>query len=180
MIPMWYNKTMNELSDETLRNCLSALGEETSKPWLTNLDFAVLKTQMLLAAVDGAISPAELAFFRSIAERYRDNVNGMTFETLWQAALHGAGYLLLQSQLLPRDELVQEFVKEAEPDLSREIASWDDAANRSARDALERMARIDGDYSDIERDCIEALVLRLNRVRSIAHLSRFPDPRIMT
>lgn len=168
-----------ETDDEDIRNCLYALGESEAKPWLTGLDFAVLKTQMLLAAVDGVISPAELSFFKTIAERYRDNVNGMTFETLWQSALHGAGYLMLQSQLLPHDELVAEFVREAEPDLVREIGAWNDESNRSAREALERMAGIDGDYSEIEHDCIQALMNRLGRDKSISRFSRFPDPRIM-
>ena len=156
-------------TDRPLRGWLS---EE--RPWLERIDFAVLKTLMMLAAVDGEVSEAELALFRRLAGNFQDNVGGMTKEALWKAALHSAGYIVLQSRLMTSDELVSEFVREAEGDFVDEVALGSDEARERAFRNLEAMARADGDFSEVENACLSALSRRVREAQEDARRIRFP------
>ena len=153
-------------------------GDDAGQVWLSRLDFALLRAELMLAAVDGEISEDELSLFRSAASRFRDNVGGLTAESLWDSALHAAGYLLLQARLLPKDGIVAAFVKEASGDLVRELAGASEEARGNVRDALEKMASVDGDCSEVERACIQALMLRVLEERDAARLQRFPRGQI--
>ena len=82
----------------------SVLSTREGKHWLGPVDFAVLRTLLLLAAVDGEVSQGELDYFRSVIGLYRDDVGGRTREALWKSALHGAGYLILQGRFLTVDD----------------------------------------------------------------------------
>ena len=78
-------------------------------------DFVLLKTALMLAAVDGEVDAGEVNRFKELAAKCR-GYNGESFEVLWEQALRSAGYLLIQSRFLGQDELAAAFVKEAEKD----------------------------------------------------------------
>ena len=137
------------------------------------LDFGILRTLMLLAAVDGDISAQEMDLFREMAGKFR-GTDGEPFEALWNSALHGAGYLLLQKRLLPKDALVEAFVREAEGDFVSEVAGEVSAERERAFTCLEEMAKADNDYSEVERACIEALARCVKAKRDELIAARYP------
>ena len=76
--------------------------ELTGKNKIGKPDFVLLKTMMMLAAMDGEIADDEVERFKELAAKCR-GYNGESFETLWDAAIRSAGYLLLQSRFLGHD-----------------------------------------------------------------------------
>lgn len=127
-------------------------------------DACVLKVLLSLAAVDGDFSKDEVGRFKDFATACR-GYNGESFADLWEKALHSAGYLYLQSTLLSKDELVKAFVRESEEDFVAEISLDTESDRNRAFKRLEAMAMADGEYSEIERSCIEALLKRVKDVR---------------
>ena len=152
----------------------SVLSSREGKHWLGPVDFAVLRTLLLLAAVDGEVSQGELDYFRSLIDQYRDDVGGRTREALWKAALHGAGYLILLSRFLTRDELIAAFVEEAEGDFVEALATGSNDEVKSAFDLLQTMAQADGAFTDLEGDCLVALVKRVSSERTRIYMDRYP------
>ena len=148
--------------------------ELTGKNRFERLDFVLLKTTLMLAAADGEVAADEVVRFKELAAKCR-GYNGETFETLWDAALRSAGYLLLQSHFLGHDELVAAFVKEAEKDFVGEVILETAEDRVRAFDFLDRMAMADGEYSEIERDCIVALVKKVKAAREKALAERYPQ-----
>ena len=49
-------------------------------------DFVLLKTALMLAAVDGVVGADEVGRFRELASKCR-GYNGESFETLWEQAI---------------------------------------------------------------------------------------------
>lgn len=145
------------------------------KHWLGPADFAVLRTLLLLAAVDGEVSQGELDYFRSVIGLYRDDVGGRTREALWKSALHGAGYLILQGRFLTRDEMIAAFVEEAEGDFVEILSTGTDDEVKAAFDLLQAMAQADGTYSEMEGDCLVALVKRVSSARTRIFTDRYPQ-----
>ena len=137
------------------------------------VDFVILKTMLMLAAVDGEIGDEEVGRFKELAVKCR-GYSGETFETLWDEALRSAGYLLLQSRFLEREDLVVAFVKEAEKDFVGELALALVADRTRAFELLERMASADGDYSEIERASITALSQKVKATREKLLDERYP------
>ena len=148
--------------------------ELTGKNRFERLDFVLLKTTLMLAAADGEVAADEVVRFKELAAKCR-GYNGETFETLWDAALRSAGYLLLQSHFLGHDELVAAFVKESEKDFVGEVILETAEDRVRAFDFLDRMAMADGEYSEIERDCIVALVKKVKAAREKALAERYPQ-----
>ena len=148
--------------------------ELTGKNRFEKLDFVILKTTLMLAAVDGEVAADEIVRFKELAAKCR-GFSGETFETLWDAALRSAGYLLIQSHFLGHDELVAAFVKEAEKDFVGEVVLETAEERIRAFDFLDRMAMADGEYSEIERDCIGALVKKVKAAREKALAERYPQ-----
>ena len=146
----------------------------TGKNRFEKLDFVLLKTALMLAAVDGEVAADEVARFRDLAAKCR-GYSGESFEALWDAALRSAGYLLLQSHFLGHDELVAAFVKETEKDFVGEVVQETATERIRAFDLLDRMAMADGDYSEIERDAIVALVKKVRTVREKMLAERYPQ-----
>ena len=146
----------------------------TGKNKFERLDFVLLKTTLMLAAVDGEVAEDEVERFKDLAAKCR-GYSGESFETLWEAALRSAGYLLLQSRFLGHDELVAAFVKEAEKDFVGEVILETAEERIRAFDFLDRMAMADGEYSEIERDCIVALVKKVKAAREKALAERYPQ-----
>ena len=151
------------------------LPSHTGKHWLGPADFAVLRTLLLLAAVDGEVSQGELDYFRSVIDQYRDDVGGRTREALWKSALHGAGYLILQGRFLTRDEMIAAFVEEAEGDFVEMLATGSNDEVKSAFDLLQTMAQADGAFTDLEGDCLVALVKRVSSERTRIYKDRYPQ-----
>ena len=147
--------------------------ELTGKNKFDRLDFAILKTLLMLAAVDGEVGDDEVGRFKELAAKCR-GYNGESFDTLWDTAVRSAGYLLLQSHFLDREQLVAAFVREAETDLVKEIALEVSTERDRAFSLMERMAMSDGDYSEVERACIAALSQRVEAAREKALAERYP------
>ena len=147
--------------------------ELTGKNKFGRPDFVLLKTMMMLAAMDGEIADDEVDRFRELAAKCR-GYNGESFEALWDSALRSAGYLLLQSRFLDQEGLVAAFVAEAEKDFVGEVVQLTAEERIRAFDFLDRMAMADGDYSEIERDSIVALVKKVRSVREKALAERYP------
>ena len=156
----------------------TVLSSRTGKHWLGPADFAVLRTLLLLAAVDGEVSQGELDYFRSVIGLYRDDVGGRTREALWKSALHGAGYLILQGRFLTRDEMVAAFVEEAEVDFVESLSVGTTNEVKVAFGLLQSMAQADGTFSDLEGDCLTALVKRVSSEHTRTYTDRFPHGTI--
>ena len=148
--------------------------ELTGKNKFGKPDFVLLKTMMMLAAMDGEIADDEVNRFKELAAKCR-GYNGESFETLWDAAIRSAGYLLLQSRFLDREDLVAVFVAEAEKDFVGEVILETAAERTRAFENLERMAATDGDYSEIERAAIAALSAKVRAVREKMLAERYPQ-----
>ena len=146
--------------------------ELTGKNRFEKMDFVLLKTALMLAAADGEVAADEIARFKELAAKCR-GYSGESFETLWDAALRSAGYLLIQSHFLGHDELIAAFAKEAEKDFVGEVILETAEERIRAFDFLDRMA--DGEYSEIERDCIVALMKKVRAVREKALAERYPQ-----
>ena len=156
----------------------SVLSSRDGKHWLGPADFAVLRTLLLLAAVDGEVSQGELDYFKSVIDQYRDDIGGRTREALWKSALHGAGYLILLSRFLTRDELVAAFVEEVEGDFVEPLSVGTANDVKAAFGLLQSMAQADGTFSDLEGDCLTALVKRVSSEHTRTYTDRFPHGTI--
>ena len=123
---------------------LVPLGAGPSRPRRL-LELPVLRAVMMLAAVDGEIDKEELSLYRELAEKFREG-DAADFDALWAESVKGMAYIGFLSEMLEPEELVREFVREVGKGLGADGIA-----------ALERMAAADGDYSQIERDCVAAL-----------------------
>ncbi len=135
-------------------------------------DFVLLKTALMLAAVDGEVGEDEVDLFKELAGTCR-GYSGEAFETLWECAVRSAGYLLLQSRFLGRDELVKAFVKEAEKDFVGTAVPMTLEERDRAFELLDQMANADGDYSENEHACIDALSRKVRAERAQALAERY-------
>ena len=136
-------------------------------------DFVILKTALMLAAVDGEVGADEVGRFKELAAKCR-GYNGESFDVLWEQALRSAGYLLLQSRFLGPEELAAVFVKEAERDFVGEVILVTREERVRAFELLDRMAMADGDYSAVEHACIAALAQKVKAARDEAIAERYP------
>ena len=124
---------------EELRGC------EVEKLRGKGFGWVAFRAVMMLAAVDGEIDKEELSLYRELAEKFREG-DAADFDALWAESVKGMAYIGFLSEMLEPEKLVREFVREAGDGLGADGIS-----------ALERMAAADGDYSQIERDCVAAL-----------------------
>ena len=135
-------------------------------------DFVLLKTALMLAAVDGEVSADEVGRFKELASKCR-GYNGDSFETLWEQALRSAGYLLIQSRFLGTEELAAAFVAEAEKDFVGTVSLETKEERARAFELLDRMAMADGDYSEVEHACIAALAQKVKAAWEEAVAERY-------
>ena len=136
-------------------------------------DFVLLKTALMLAAVDGEVGADEVGRFKELAAKCR-GYNGESFEALWEQAIRSAGYLLIQSRFLGPDELAAVFVKEAEKDFVGAVVLETREERVRAFELLDRMAMADGDYSAVEHACIAALAQKVKAARDQFAAERYP------
>ena len=125
--------------------------------------WAVFRAVMMLAAVDGEIDKEELSLYRELAEKFREG-DAADFDALWAESVKGMAYIGFLSEMLEPEDLVREFVCEVGKGLGADGIA-----------ALERMAMADGEYSEIERDCIVALVKKVKAAREKALAERYPQ-----
>jgi len=118
------------------------------------LDFGVLTVAMMVAALDGRIEPSEWAAFRRLADVSR--TSAIEGGALWDSAVRAAGYILVQSQILTERQLILAFVREAAKALPEGFANGLPADVRRAFVMWVSMAMSDGEYSGVERKCINA------------------------
>lgn len=133
----------------------------------------LLKTALMLSAVDGEVSEEEVACFKEYAETCR-GYNDKSYDKLWEKALRSAGYLLLQSRFLAPEELVTLFVSEAEEDFVDSLVLETREERAKALAFLEQMAQADGEYSAIEKASIEALTAAVKEAHDQAVAARYP------
>jgi len=119
-------------------------------------DLGVLKVAFMVAALDGEVTDAEYAAFDALAKKCR----GYTpegAEAALKDAMHAAGYLMLLSRRTTTDKLVDAFISEAEIALPIGFAYGTPEDVRRAVVTWIAVGMSDGDYSERERACIEAL-----------------------
>ena len=144
----------------------------TGKNKFAKTDFVLLKTALMLAAVDGEVGADEVGRFKELAEKCR-GYSGESFDDLWEKAIRSAGYLLIQSRFLGQDELAAAFVKEAEKDFVGTVVLETREERARAFELLERMAMADGDYSPVERASIAALAQKVKSASDQAIAERY-------
>ena len=136
-------------------------------------DFVILKTALMLAAVDGEVGADEVGRFKELAEKCR-GYSGESFDVLWEQALRSAGYLLIQARFLGKEDLAALFVKEAEKDFVGTVILETKEERVRAFELLDRMAMADGDYSAVEHACIAALAQKVKTVWDTTIAERYP------
>lgn len=152
---------------------IAAIKKIVSRRNFTTLDFVTLKTAMMLAALDGQVTQEELASFREMALSCK-GCTPKSFAKLWDEALRSTGYLLIQSKLLSQAELVALFVREAEGSFVGELSAEVSEDRQHAFDLLAEMAAADGDFSEVERQAIDALKKAVEDCRSELVKSLYP------
>ena len=162
------NATVNGILDR-MKGLFAGL---TGKNRFGKEDFVLLKTALMLAAVDGEVGADEVGRFKELAAKCR-GYSGESFEVLWEQAVRSAGYLLLQSRFLGPEELSAAFVKEAEKDFIGEVILETREERVRAFELLDRMAMADGDYSEVEHACIAALAQKVRTARDAAVAERY-------
>jgi len=139
-------------------------------------DLSCLQVALMVAALDGRILPREYEMFGRLAQL----CPGATPEKIDAAldtALRSAGYLLLQSGRLRADALAALFADEALKILSGVFSPSAPERIRAAFGMWRTMAESDGDYSEIERQCLEALRLRVREVLKVRVLEELENSR---
>ena len=149
------------------------LADMTGRKRFGKEDFVILKTALMLAAVDGEVGADEVVRFEELAANCR-GYNDKSFGALRDQALRSAGYLLIQSRFLGPKELVSAFVKEAEKDFVGEVVLATKEERVRAFELLDRMAMADGDYSAVEHAAITALARKLRAARKRFIAERYP------
>ena len=162
------NTAMNGIFDRMK----GLFADRTGKNTFGKDDFVLLKTALMLAAVDGEVGADEVSRFKELAAKCR-GYNGVSFDILWEQALRSAGYLLIQSRFLGPDELAAAFVKEAEKDFVGTVVLEAKEERSRAFELLEQIAMADGDYSPVERASIAALAQKVKAERDQAIASRY-------
>jgi len=118
-------------------------------------DAAVLKVAMMVAALDGSVTDAELAAFEKQAKKC-SGYTAQAAKDLFRDCLRTAGYIELASRTLPAGEVQGIFIEEAKKSLSGGFAKNDAAGIRNAFVTWIAMAMSDGEFSANERKAIGA------------------------
>ena len=130
--------------------------------------YDVIQVAMMLAGLDGRVTPEEYVAFEDIFRFYgcSDSELGGIFDR----CLESAGYIVLQSQRLPSEELIVIFIDRARKVLSDHLPKFDAVDKRSAFMLWTIMAMSDSDYSSIERQGVIALLQVFDEKRDSAEI----------
>ena len=127
------------------------------KAKLRKTDLGILKVALMVAALDGKVLESEYEAFRLLAQKGMGYSDAATEEAL-REAMRSAGYMLLvASSGISQDDLVAEFMKEAEAALPTGFAYLSVEDVRRAIVLWIAMGLSDGDFSVREKACIEAI-----------------------
>jgi len=124
-------------------------------------DLASLQVALMVAALDGKVLPEEFKTFERLAKKC-EGATAERIEKAFDAAIRSAGYVLMQSFRLPAKALASLFADEVFALLPKGFLVGRPRAVRGALTMWLSMAMSDGDYSGIERTCLEALFERLH------------------
>jgi len=139
-------------------------------------DLSCLQVALMVAALDGRILPREYEMFGRLAQRCA-GATPEKVDAALDAALRSAGYLFLQSGRLQADALASLFADEALKILSDGFSLSEPERIRAAFEMWRTMAESDGDYSEIERQCLEMLRLRVREVLKARELAELENSR---
>ena len=120
-----------------------------------NLDIAIVQIAMMIAGLDGNVSPEEYVAFEDILKFC--GCQPKQIQESFEKGLESAGYIVLQSQRLPEEELVRVFVYRAEGLLPDGFKGLHGKDLRKAFMMWTVMAMSDNKYLDVERRGILAL-----------------------
>ena len=123
---------------------------------LPPFDFGVLEVAMMVAAMDGEVKADEVAAFKRLARKCRGWSGPAAVKAL-SAALHAAGYLVIESGLVKERALLAAFVREAVAALPRDFAKSSVANVRRAFVMWLLMSWADRRVMLVERKAILAL-----------------------
>ena len=148
---------------ELFRTCFEdAFAPEKSRCESVVGESALLKSMMMLAAVDGEIAKEELALYRGAAERIR-SVETTGFDSGWEDAVRSMAYVGFLTAVLPPEKIVQEYVLEVREALGS-VRNLSSERRKRFVSALEQLAVADGVYSPVERACVQAFAKILGKV----------------
>ena len=144
---------------------LDKLGKRLAfKDRIVKTDLGILKVAFMVAAIDGEVADDEYALFDRLAKKCRGYSEEAASAAL-DEAMRSAGYLLMLSRRVKGPEFVKAFVAEASAALPEGFAYLSLAEIRQAVVTWIMMGMGDGDYSDREIKCIEALRRRFAEIR---------------
>lgn len=129
---------------------------KASEDRLLPFDFGVLQVAMMIAAVDGEVKADEVAAFKRLARKCRGWTGPAAVKAL-SAALHAAGYIVVESRLVKERALLAAFVREARALLPRDFVKTPVANIRRAFVMWLLMTWADRRASIVERKAILAL-----------------------
>lgn len=138
--------------DDFIRILCEAMPEKEA----TNDDKAILKVSFLVSALDGSISSEEYKTLEYFAGRF-NSLDKDAYEALVDSTLRTAGFILLSSQRLSREDFLDLFVQEALLILPEDFRSKSAILHRAAMVFWISMAFSDDEYSSVERAAIVAL-----------------------
>ena len=127
-------------------------------------DLGVLKVAFMVAAIDGEVTDDEYALFGRLARKCR-GCSEKSVAAALDEAMRSAGYLLMLSRRVKESELVKAFVAEASAALPDGFVYLSLAEIRQAVVTWIMMGMGDGDYSDREVRCVEALRRHFAEIR---------------
>lgn len=153
-----------------------------AKAKLKRADLGILKVALMVAALDGTVLPTEYEAFGLLAKKGMGYGDAAALQAL-KEAMRSAGYIMMVAAKAAPEELVAEFLSEAKSALPSGFAYLLIEDIRQAFVAWIAMAISDGDYSDRERACIEALrmhfaELKANRIELENEYWRSISPNI--
>lgn len=119
-------------------------------------DLGILTVAFMVAALDGDVTDAEYETFQRMARASR-GADDRTAEKALAAAMRSAGYLMLLARRVDKKVLPRLFIDEVAEVLPNSFATLPLDEVRRAFVTWIAMAMSDGDYSERERLCIEAL-----------------------
>lgn len=131
---------------------------------LGKTDFGVLQVALMIAALDGVILPGEYAAFDKLARKCR-GYSEEAAQAAFDAALHAAGYLLLQSGRVDERKLLELFADEAEAAMPSGFAYGSPMDVRRAFVMWTAMGMSDGEFSGVERQGIQDLKSRFAELK---------------
>lgn len=133
---------------------------------LKKTDLGILQVALMVSALDGVVLESEYAAFRLLA-RKGFGYSEAEVEYSLRQAMRPAGYmLLLASSGCSSETLAAEFMAEAKALLPSGFAYMSVKDVRQAVITWIAMAMSDGDYSERERMCIEALRLHFAELKA--------------